>query len=126
MAPTATLPAADLRLRPARRPQQLAREAPRLSVVIVNYRQWENTARLVAQLLSSGEARREVEVIVVDNHSPDHPLASRLRRWPGVSVRRWDENRGFARAANEGVRLSRADWLLLLNPDMTITGGFLE
>jgi GT2 family glycosyltransferase len=64
--------------------------------------------------------------VVVDNHSPAHPLISRLRRWPGVSLRRWRYNRGFARAANEGCRLSRGDWLLLLNPDVTLADDFLK
>jgi GT2 family glycosyltransferase len=101
--------------------------APRLSVVIVNYRQWENTARLVRQLRASEPARRGVvEVVVVDNHSPPHGLMRRLRRLPGVSLRRWGRNRGFARAVNEGCRLSRGDWLLLLNPDMTVPEGFVE
>jgi GT2 family glycosyltransferase len=45
---------------------------------------------------------------------------------PGVSLRRWRGNRGFARAVNEGVRLSRGDWILLLNPDMSLEPGFLD
>jgi GT2 family glycosyltransferase len=64
--------------------------------------------------------------MVVDNRSPAHPLAARLRRWPGVSLRRWGANRGFARAVNEGSRLSRGQWLLLLNPDVTLGAGFVE
>jgi GT2 family glycosyltransferase len=64
--------------------------------------------------------------MIVDNHSPSHGLASRLRRWPGVSLRRWGKNRGFARAVNEGARLSRGHWLLLLNPDVTIPDNFIE
>ncbi len=100
---------------------------PRLSVVIVNYRQWRATAALVRRLLRGDAARRGlVEVIVVDNHSPPHRLAARLRRWPGVSLRRWGRNRGFARAANEGCRLGRGDWLLLLNPDMTVENNFAD
>jgi GT2 family glycosyltransferase len=100
---------------------------PRLSIVIVNYRQWEHTAALVRQILKHPAARRGVvEVVVVDNHSPPHPLADTLRRWPGVSVRRWTRNRGFARAVNAGCRLSRGRWFLLLNPDMSITTHFLE
>jgi GT2 family glycosyltransferase len=98
-----------------------------LSVVLVNYRQWENTAALVRQLrrtpaLRSGAA----EVVIVDNHSPAHRLTARLRRWPGVSLRRWGRNQGFSRAVNEGCRLSRGRWLLLLNPDMSIPEGFLD
>jgi GT2 family glycosyltransferase len=64
--------------------------------------------------------------VVVDNHSPPHRLVRRLRRWRGVSLRRWGRNRGFARAVNEGCRLSQGRWLLLLNPDLTIPDGFLE
>jgi GT2 family glycosyltransferase len=96
-------------------------------VVIVNYRQWTGTAALVRQLLAAEPARRgDLEVVVVDNHSPPHRLLSRLRRRPGVSLRRWGRNRGFARAVNEGCRLSRGDWFLLLNPDVTVPENFVE
>src|SRR5438093_1088845 len=80
-----------LTLAPVRRRAVPRRAAvPCLSVVIVNYGQWENTAALVKQILRTPTARRgAVEVVVVDNHSPPHPLAARLRRWPGVSLRRW-------------------------------------
>jgi N-acetylglucosaminyl-diphospho-decaprenol L-rhamnosyltransferase len=106
---------------------QAAREAPLLSVVIVNFRQWPNTARLVRQLLAADCARRgAAEVIVVDNHSPPHPVARTLRRRPGVSLRRLDRNCGFATGVNEGARLGSGQWLLLLNPDMSVPPGFLD
>jgi GT2 family glycosyltransferase len=98
-----------------------------LSVVIVNYRHWDDTARLVRQLRCSSSLREGLgEIVIVDNHSPGHRVISRLRRLNGVSVRRWRRNRGFARAVNEGCRLSRGEWVLLLNPDMTLPSGFLE
>src|SRR5579872_3827996 len=100
---------------------------PRLSVVVVNYGGWRETARLVRQLRAAPALRRgAAEVVVVDNHSPAHPVVSRLRRLGGVSLRRWRRNRGFARAVNEGGRLSRGDWLLLLNPDVTLDSAFLD
>jgi GT2 family glycosyltransferase len=103
------------------------RAIPRLSVVIVNYCQWENTAALTTQLLKSRVMQRgDGEIVVVDNHSPAHPLARRLRRCRGVSLRRWGRNRGFARGVNEGCRLSDGDWVLLLNPDMTLPESFLD
>ncbi len=106
---------------------ETCRAAPRISVVIVNYCQWESTAALVKQILQTQAVRQGgVEVVVVDNHSPRHPLAARMRRWRGVSLRRWGRNRGFARAVNEGCRLSRGRWVLLLNPDLTLTEGFLD
>ncbi len=122
------LPAATLSHPAAlsRRPRR-ACERPRLSVVLVNYWNWDDIARLVRQLrASSAVARGEAEIVVVDNHSPPHRLIPRLRRAPGVSLRRWKSNRGFARAVNEGSRLSQGDWLLLLNPDTTVPAGFLD
>lgn len=99
----------------------------RLAVVIVNYRQWDATADLVGELVASPAVRRgDAEIVVVDNHSPPHPAAPRLRRMPHVALRRWKRNRGFARAVNEGVRLSGGDWVLLLNPDLSLSEGFLD
>lgn len=104
-----------------------AQAAPRLSVVIVNYRQWPYTVALTRQLLTARCAKRgEAEVVVIDNASPWQAQAGRLRRWSGVSLRRWGRNRGFARAVNEGCRLSRGDWFLLLNPDLSVAPDFLD
>src|SRR5205085_6392608 len=100
---------------------------PRLSIVVVNYRQWDKTHEMVRQLLATVPLRSgDAEIVIVDNHSPAHPVARKLRRLPEVALRRWDRNRGFARAVNEGCRLSRGDWFLLLNPDMTLSEEFLD
>jgi GT2 family glycosyltransferase len=70
--------------------------------------------------------RGNAEIVIVDNHSPRHPLVGRLRRVEGISLRRFKRNHGFARAVNEGCRLSRGNWFLLLNPDMSVAPGFLD
>jgi N-acetylglucosaminyl-diphospho-decaprenol L-rhamnosyltransferase len=98
-----------------------------LSVVIVNYCQWQNTARLTRQLRRSDAIRREAaEVLIVDNRSAAHPVARRLNRLPNVSVYRAARNEGFARAANRGADLARGEWVLLLNPDVTVSDNFLD
>jgi N-acetylglucosaminyl-diphospho-decaprenol L-rhamnosyltransferase len=109
---------------PARRPSV---ETPQLSVVIVNFCQWRNTARLTRQLRRSEAVRRgAAEIVIVDNHSPAHRVRNRLRRMSGVSVVLNSRNRGFAKAVNRGSRLSRGEWVLLLNPDVTVPDGFLD
>lgn len=107
--------------------QEVRNDSPKLSVILVNYKQWEDTRRLAhrisaSPLVSTGRA----EVVIVDNHSGPNRIARQLRRREGISVRRWGRNEGFARAVNEGARLSRGAWILLLNPDMTALPGFLE
>jgi N-acetylglucosaminyl-diphospho-decaprenol L-rhamnosyltransferase len=109
------------------RPRLLPVKSPELSVIIVNFCQWRNTWRLVRQLDHSELARsNRSEIIVVDNHSPSHPAMARLRHSDRVSLRRFSRNRGFARAVNEGFRLSHGDWVLVLNPDLSVGRGFLD
>lgn len=108
-------------------PRERSTSTLRLSIVIVNYRQWDETEALVRHLQASAALKRgDAEIVIVDNHSPVHPVIKRLRRQPNVSLRRWRDNRGFARAVNEGCRLSSGDWFLLLNPDTTPTEEFLD
>jgi GT2 family glycosyltransferase len=122
--------AVKIQSRPATSPAQTrqpAITAPWLSVIIVNYRQWRETAALTDQLLNASHATNgDIEVIVVDNDSPSDPLVGGLRRRPGVSLRCWKRNKGFAKAVNEGVRLSRGHWLLVLNPDVSVEADFVE
>jgi GT2 family glycosyltransferase len=112
----------------ARPPQPLApMPAPVVSVVIVNFRQWENTVALTNQLDAADCMRAgQAEVVLIDNDPDPHPLRRCVRGWAGVSLRCFNRNRGFARAVNEGCRRSRGQWLLLLNPDMRVPEEFLD
>lgn len=100
-----------------------------LSVVIVNY---NSGARLAGSLERLRALRGIAEVVVVDNGSTDGSAAGAGGGGGGGSgsgngVRRVDcgENSGFARAANRGVAETRGDLVLLLNPDMLLTGDGL-
>jgi GT2 family glycosyltransferase len=96
-------------------------------VVVINFCQWHNTDALTRQLLDSDAIDSETaEIVVIDNDSPPDPALARLRRTQGVSLKRFDRNTGFAKAANEGCRLARGEWVLLLNPDTAVPEGFLD
>ncbi|HEY2785315.1 MAG TPA: glycosyltransferase family 2 protein [Fimbriiglobus sp.] len=100
---------------------------PHVTVVVVNYCQWKNTARLVRQLRRSHAIRDGLaDIVVVDNASPPHRLAKRAGRMIGVSVTRPDHNTGFAKAVNRGAKQTRGQWVLLINPDVTVPDGFLD
>jgi N-acetylglucosaminyl-diphospho-decaprenol L-rhamnosyltransferase len=122
-------PAQDPRVqpRPARPAAPPAVARPLVSVVVVNYCQWKNTARLVRQLRRSHAVRDGLaDVVVVDNASPPHRLAKRTGKLLGVSVTRPDHNTGFAKAVNRGAKQTRGEWVLLVNPDVTVPDGFLD
>src|SRR5690242_7557178 len=78
------------RLRTRRQPATPASPVPQLSIVIVNYCQWEDTAQLVEELVIGSPLREgTVEIVIVDNHSEPHVKVGWLRRQQGVSLRRW-------------------------------------
>jgi GT2 family glycosyltransferase len=60
--------------------------------------------------------------IVVDNASTDGSAA--IAEAAGARVIRNDANLGFGTANNAGIRAADTEWVLLLNPDATLTPGF--
>lgn len=112
---------------PSRRPARPGVSAPRLTVVIVNFCQWQNTYRLVRQLRRSDAVRGgDADVVIVDNGSPAAPVVKRLQSLRGVRLQLNKENLGFAAAVNRGVAAGCGEWVLLLNPDVTVADGFLD
>ena len=92
-----------------------------VSAVVVNF----NARDLLLPCLESleralAEVSGDTEIIVVDNGSRDGSPAAVRARHPDARVLELEQNRGFPAAANEGIRASDADWLLLLNNDATI------
>lgn len=92
---------------------------PELSVIIVNY----NVKDFLEQtLVSVSKALRGIasEIIVVDNHSSDGSVAHIRQRFPQITLIANAENLGFAKASNQGLKVARGRFLLLLNPDTVV------
>lgn len=92
---------------------------PVISIVIANW----NTERLLLQCLESIYASNTpfpVEVIVIDNGSKDNSVNSVRASYPQVRLVLNDENRGFARASNQGIRAARGTFVVLLNTDTIV------
>ena len=93
--------------------------AKKISIVIVSY----NVSRLLDECLQSVARALEGvdgEVYVVDNHSVDDTLEMLRQRHPEVHVIANEQNVGFARANNQAIRMSAAEYVLLLNPDTVV------
>lgn len=91
----------------------------KLTVVIVNY----NVKFYLEQCLIS--LRRALlgiaaEVYVVDNHSRDNSVEYLSERFPEIHIIDSPHNLGFARANNLVIRKSKAEFILLLNPDTVV------
>ena len=96
---------------------------PLVSVVIPNW----NGARLLPTCLNAVLAQMpgDREVIVADDGSTDESVEILAERFPEVQVVRLPTNRGFAIAANAGIRASSGDFVFLLNNDAEMEPGCL-
>ncbi len=68
----------------------------------------------------------EYEVFVVDNASTDDSILMLKNKFPQVILIANTENAGFSKANNQAVRLSNAEYILLLNPDTLIQETTLQ
>jgi GT2 family glycosyltransferase len=90
-----------------------------LSVIILNY----NVKYFLEQALLSVRKAIEglaAEIIVVDNNSVDGSVAMVREKFPQVIVIANQHNPGFAAGNNQGIRIAKGKYVLILNPD-TVT-----
>ncbi len=91
----------------------------KLSVIIVNY----NVKHFIEQCLHSvfrAVKDIEAEVFVVDNNSVDGSVALIKEKFPEVILIENKVNTGFSKANNQAIRLSKGQYVLLLNPDTVV------
>ncbi len=97
---------------------------PLVSVISVNYNQSGVTLDLLRSLQNN--SYKNIEVIIVDNASPDDDPDIIKKEFPEVTLIKSDKNLGFAGGNNLGVRASKGDYLMFINNDTEVPNGFLE
>lgn len=65
-------------------------------------------------------------VIVVDNGSTDGSVELLRKEYPEVTLRTLDQNYGFCKAVNIGIRMADTPFVLLLNNDTRCEASFVE
>lgn len=97
----------------------------RVLACVVSWNSADQLAGALDSLASQTDA--DLEVVVVDNASADASRAV-AARYPAVGIVANAANRGFAGAANQGVRLARehgADAFLVCNPDVSLEPDYV-
>ncbi len=89
-----------------------------LSVVIPTFNHSSLLRDCLAWLVP--QLPKDSEVIVVDDASTEDIAAALAEDFAMVRVVRLNRNRGFAVAANTGIRATTGEWVLLLNNDVTL------
>lgn len=92
----------------------------KLSIIIVNWQVKEYLKKCLKSIDTLYKDKSWFEVIVVDNASTDDTVPMVRESFPWVRLIANLENKGFARANNQGINISHGEYLLFLNPDTEI------
>lgn len=94
------------------------------TIVIPNY----NGMSYIEACLKSVYAQTvaSYEVIIVDNGSQDGSLAWIKEHYPQTTLIELEENKGFCKAVNDGIRAAKTPYVVLLNNDTQVKNDFLQ
>lgn len=86
-----------------------------ISVIIPNW----NGKKFLKTCLDSlrKQTYQDIEIILVDNGSKDGSVLFTKENFPEVRILQFKENRGFSVAVNAGIRISKGEYIALLNND---------
>jgi GT2 family glycosyltransferase len=89
-----------------------------VSIVVVSW----NSLPFLRTCLDSilAQVYRPISVVVIDNASEDGSQEWIINNYPGILLKCYDKNRGFAFALNEGIRATDAPYILSVNPDIIL------
>ncbi len=98
---------------------------PRLSIVLVCHNTRDDILDCIRSI-SEAPSIHETEIIVVDNASVDGSPEGVKEHFPDVRLLENTENAGYSRGVNQGIRNSSGEFILILNPDITVKANSLD
>ena len=97
-----------------------------LSVIIVSYNTRDLTINTIKSVIDTAGSL-QYEIIVVDNASSDDSVLRLQKEFKdSITVIVNSENLGFSKANNQAMKVSKGDYVLLLNSDTIVHPGALE
>ena len=93
-----------------------------LSIIIVNYKCWEVLAKCI-ESFSKYKPLTNYEIIVVDNDSQDGKFNDFKQQFHEIKLIANRGNYGFSSGCNLGADNANGEFLLFLNPDVTLTNS---
>jgi GT2 family glycosyltransferase len=92
-----------------------------ISIIIVNYKSWNDLKECLQSIVSITSDRFTMETIVIDNQSNDGRIEEFGNLFPSISFIENTGNNGFANGCNTGAAIAKGNYLFFLNPDTIIS-----
>ena len=96
-----------------------------LSIIVVGYKS-EKTIIPFLDSIQKSPDKLNKEIIYIENYSLDNAAILAEKHPIKPTVIKNTENVGFAKAVNQGLKVSRGDYILLINPDTRIIGNAIK
>ncbi len=96
----------------------------KLSVIIPNYNGIGYLAKCLDALAK--QDYKDYEIIVVDDASTQPGTEDVVFSYPNTKLIVHDRNMGFAKSVNDGIKVSEAEYVMLLNNDAYVDDGCLR
>lgn len=96
----------------------------KLSIIIVNYNVKHFLKQCIHSVIQAVENISH-EIICVDNNSVDGSGEMLKQEFPNVILIKNKVNVGFAKACNQGIKISNGEYVLMLNPDTVLENDSL-
>ncbi len=99
-----------------------------LSIVIVNWNANKLTANCLKSIFTNSfylNNNKKIEVILIDNNSFDNSVEDLSSKFPETKIISNNENLGYAVACNQGMKISKGKYVLLLGNDTELVDNVL-
>jgi len=100
-----------------------------LSIVIVSWNSCRQTVECLESLYIDtlkDPLKNRTEVIVIDNNSHDNTVKDIQKKFPEIVLIKNQTNKGYAPACNQGMRIAKGKFTLLLGSDTVIKQNALR
>jgi GT2 family glycosyltransferase len=95
-----------------------------VSIIIIHYKTKSLLKSCIEPLFA--QTYKDLEIIFIDNDSGDGSPEYVRSEWPSVKVVANKENTGYAGAGNQGIEISRGEYVFITNPDIILEEDYFE
>jgi GT2 family glycosyltransferase len=97
-----------------------------ISIIIVSYNVREYIVSCIQSIYKHSKSNYSFEIIVVDNNSKDGTIDSLNKNFPNISLIKNSYNAGFSVGVNNGFKICKGKYILVLNPDTVFVEDTLD
>ena len=99
-------------------------QTPLVSIIILNYNAGELLLNCVESILKSDF--KNYEIIVVDNNSKDKSHLLCKEKFEEIKLIENSQNFGFCEGNNIGAKNAKGEFIIIINPDTTVTPNWIN